>query len=131
NTMTSIATLGKKLKDSGYLTDDQLKTDFEYDIFDVEHDMTEDDAHEYALQCFNKLDHEQMVYIHNDVIILGQSHIHYSDLFPNFDYSAMTFSVNILRSYLNNPLTSYQLLNKLGDLETPLTGHKFHNINYY
>lgn len=130
-TMTSIATLGKKLKDSGYLTDDQLKTDFEYDIFDVEHDMTEDEAHEYALQCFNKLDYEQMVYIHNDVIILGQSHIHYSDLFPNFDYSAMTFSVNILRSYLNNPLTSYQLLNKLGDLETPLTGHQFHNINYY
>lgn len=130
-TMTSISTLGKKLKDSGYLTDDQLKTDFQYDIFDIEGDMTYSQAKDYALKCFDKLTPEQMTYIHNDVIILGQSHIHYSDIFPNFDYSAMTFSVNILRSYLGNPLTSYQLLNKFGNDQTPLTDYQFHNINYY
>lgn len=130
-TMTSISTLGKKLKDSGYLTDDQLKTDFQYDIFDIETDMTYTQAKDYAFKCFDKLDDEQMTYIHNDVIILGQSHIHYSDIFPNFDYSAMTFSVNILRSYLGNPLTSYQLLNKFGNDQTPLTDYQFHNINYY
>lgn len=130
-TMTSIATLGKKLKDSGYLTEDQLKTDFEYDIFDVETDMTDSQAQDYALKCFDKLTPDQLTYIHNDVIILGQSHIHYSDLFPNFDYSAMTFSVNILRSYLNNTTTSYQLLNKFGEDSTPLTDYQFHNINFY
>lgn len=130
-TMTSISTLGKKLKDSGYLTDDQLKTEFQYDIFDIETDMTYSQAKDYALKCFDKLDQEQMTYIHNDVIILGQSHIHYSDIFPNFDYSAMTFSVNILRSYLGNPLTSYQLLNKFGNDQTPLTDYQFHNINFY
>lgn len=130
-TMTSISTLGKKLKDSGYLTDDQLKTEFQYDIFDIEEDMTYSQAKDYALKCFDRLTHDQMTYIHNDVIILGQSHIHYSDIFPNFDYSAMTFSVNILRSYLGNPLTSYQLLNKFGNDQTPLTDYQFHNINYY
>nr|WNM55796.1 hypothetical protein CoNPh37_CDS0130 [Staphylococcus phage S-CoN_Ph37] len=31
---------------------------------------------------FFKLNDEQMTYIRNDVIILGQSHIHYSDIFP-------------------------------------------------
>lgn len=130
-TMSSIATLGKKLKDSGYLTEDQLKTDFQYDIFDFENDMTDEQAHQYAVECFNQLDDEQMTYIHNDVIILGQSHIHYSDIFPNFDYSAMTFSVNVLRSYLGNPLTSFQLLNKIKKLETPLTDYRFHDLNYY
>ena len=130
-TLTSISTLGKKLKDSGYLTDDQLKTEFKYDIFDIEGDMTYSQAKDYALKCFDKLTPEQMTYIYNDVIILGQSHIHYSDIFPNFDYSAMTFSVNILRSYLGNPLTSYQLLNKFGNDQTPLTDYQFHNINYY
>lgn len=130
-TMSSIATLGKKLKDSGYLTEDQLKTDFQYDIFDLETDMTYTQAQDYALKCFDKLTPEQMTYIHNDVIILGQSHLHYSDLFPNFDYSAMTFSVNILRSYLNNTTTSYQLLNKFGKDSTPLSEFSFDGLNYY
>lgn len=131
-TMTNLATLGKKLKDGGFLTDDQLKTDFQYDVFDIEEDMTESQAYEYAYECFKKLNEDQMTYIHNDVIILGQAHIHYSDMFPNFDYSAMTFSVNILRSYLNSPLTSFQLLNKIGDNDQiSYTEYKFHDLSLY
>lgn len=130
-TTTSIATLGKKLKDSGYLTDDELKTDFQYDIFDIEEDMTETQAHDYALKCFNNLDHFQMTYIHNDVIILGQSHIHYSELFPGFDYSKMTFSVNILESYLNNETTRFQLLNQKGEEKISYTDYTFFNMNLY
>lgn len=130
-TTTSIATLGKKLRDGGYLTDDQLKTDFQYDIFDVEEDMSEEESYIYAKSCFNKLDKNQMTYIHNDVIILGQCHIHYSDIFPNFDYSAMTFSVNIMNSYLNSPLTSFQLLNKMNDLKISYTDYNFHGLSLY
>lgn len=130
-TTASIATLGKKLKDSGYLTDDELKTDFQYDIFDIDKDMTETQAHDYALKCFNKLDNDQMTYIHNDVIILGQSHIHYSELFPGFDYSKMTFSVNILDSYLNNETTRFQLLNQKGKEKISYTDYTFFNMNLY
>lgn len=130
-TTTSIATLGKKLKDSGYLTDDELKTDFQYDIFDIDEDMTEKQAHDYALKCFNKLDNNQMTYINNDVIILGQSHIHYSELFPGFDYSKMTFSVNILESYLNNETTRFQLLNQKGTEKISYTDYTFFNMNLY
>lgn len=131
-TMTNLATLGKKLKDGGFLTEDQLKTEFQYDIFDIEDDMTDSEAYEYAYECFKKLDKDQMTYIHNDVIILGQAHIHYSDMFPNFDYSAMTFSVNILRSYLNSPLTSFQLLNKIGENDQiSYTEYKFHDLSLY
>lgn len=130
-TTTSIATLGKKLKDGGYLTEDQLKTDFQYDIFDIEDNMTDVEAYAYAEECFNKLTPEQLTYIHNDVIILGQCHIHYSDIFPNFDYNAMTFSVNIMNSYLNNPLTEFQLLNKYGQEKISYTDYKFFDMNYY
>lgn len=130
-TNTSIATLGKKLKDGGYLTDDQLKTDFDYEIFDVEHDMTYQQAYEYAYQCFLKLNDEQMTYIRNDVIILGQSHIHYSDIFPNFDYNAMTFSVNIMNSYINSEQTRLQLLNQKGKQKISYTDFTFFDMNYY
>lgn len=130
-TTTSIATLGKKLKDSGFLTDEQLKTDFQYDIFDIEEDMDDVESYAYAKECFNRLDNDQLTYIHNDVIILGQCHIHYSDIFPNFDYSKMTFSVNILESYMNNDLTSFQLLNKIGDMKLSYTDYYFHGLNLY
>lgn len=124
-TTTSIDTLGKKLRDGGYLTDNELKTDFQYDVFDLDEDMTEYQAHVYAYECFKRLDNEQMNYICNDVIILGQCHIHYSDIFPGFDYSKMTFSVNILESYLNNEFTRFQLLNKMENVKISYTDYKF------
>lgn len=134
-TTTSIDVLGKKLKDSGYLTDDELKTDFQYDIFDVEQDMDDVESYAYAYECFNKLDKDQLTYINNDVIILGQSHIHYSEIFPNFDYSKMTFSVNIMNSYLNNEHTRFQLLNERyvdGDKkEFNYTNYEFFDMNFY
>src|SRR5699024_8915094 len=124
-----------KLKDSGYVTDDQLKTDFQYDIFDVENDMEDMESYAYAYQCFQRLDKQQMTYIHNDVIILGQSHIHYSEIFPGFDYSKMTFSVNIMNSYLNNEHTRFQLLNERyveGEKkEFNYTNYEFFNMNFY
>ena len=134
-TTTSIDVLGKKLKDGGYLTSDQLKTDFQYDIFDVEQDMDDVESYAYAYECFQKLDKDQMTYIHNDVIILGQSHIHYSEIFPGFDYSKMTFSVNIMNSYLNNEHTRFQLLNERyvdGEKkEFNYTNYEFFDMNFY
>lgn len=134
-TTTSIDVLGKKLKDGGYLTDDQLKTDFQYDIFDIEQDMDDVESYAYAYECFKKLDPQQLQYIHNDVIILGQSHIHYSEIFPGFDYSKMTFSVNIMNSYLNNEHTRFQLLNERyvdGEKkEFNYTNYEFFDMNFY
>lgn len=130
-TTASIKTLGKKLKDLGFLTDDELKTEFDYEVFNLDEDMTENTAHEYAYQCYKTLDDKQMTYIFNDVIILGQSHIHYSDMFPNFDYSKITFSMNILDSYLNSELTRLQLLNKYGNQEFINSKYRFGEENYY
>lgn len=130
-TTASIRTLGKKLKDLGFLTDDELKTEFDYEVFNLDKDMTENTAHEYAYQCYKTLDDKQMTYIYNDVIILGQSHLHYSDMFPNFDYSKITFSMNILDSYLNSELTRLQLLNKYDNQEFINSKYRFGDENYY
>ena len=63
-TNTSIATLGKKLKDGGFISEDELKTDFEYDVFDVEHDMTDSEAYDYAYECFKQLTASPVSYTH-------------------------------------------------------------------
>lgn len=130
-TTTSIKTLGDKLKKGGYVTEDQLKTDFDYQKFDIEEDMTDAQSYVYAQACYEQLDHDQMVYIHNDVIILGQCHIHYSDIFPDFDYKAMTFSVNIMNSYMNSDMTKYQLLNEMKNEKISYTNYRFHDQNLY
>lgn len=130
-TTTSIKTLGEKLKKGGYVTEDQLKTDFDYQKFDIDEDMTDAQSYVYAQACYEQLDHNQMVYIHNDVIILGQCHIHYSDIFPGFDYKAMTFSVNIMNSYINSDMTKYQLLNEMKKEKISYTNYRFHDQNLY
>lgn len=136
-THTSIAVLGKKLRDSGLLTDDDLKTDFDYEIFNRDDDMSEEQAYQYAYHCFSSLTDEQVKYIKNDVLILAYSHKYYSTIFPNFDYSKITFSQNILDSYLTNPLSKFQLLNKyfdtFSDKEAKIsyTDYTFSNENFY
>lgn len=131
-THTSIAVLGKKLKDLNILTDDELKTDFDYEIFDRDDDMTEVTAHEYAYHCYKTLNTAQLQYIRNDVLILGYSHLYYGEIFPSFDYSKVTFSMNVLDSYLNSPLTQFQLLNKVGQKNhLEYSKYKFDNDNLY
>lgn len=136
-TYTSINVLGKKLRDSGLLTDDDLKTEFDYEIFNRDEDMTDEQSYEYAYQCFNQLTKDQLKYIKNDVLILAYSHKYYSTIFPNFDYSAITFSQNILNSYLTTTQSQFQLLNKYKDsyssklAKISYTDYTFANENYY
>ena len=136
-THTSIAVLGKKLRDSGLLTDDDLKTEFDYEIFNRDEDMSDEQSYEYAYQCFTRLTDDQLKYIKNDVLILAYSHKYYGTIFPNFDYSAITFSQNILNSYLTTSLSQFQLLNKYKDsyssklAKISYTDYTFANENYY
>lgn len=110
-THLSIATLGEKLLRLNLVNEDELKTEFKYDRFDLEDDMTDYEAHIYAEYVFSKLNDEDMTYIRNDVIILGKSVHYYTQIFPRFDYSQITFTKNILDSYNTNPLSAFQLLN--------------------
>ena len=134
-TNSSIKMLGNKLKRLGVVTDDELKTDFDYKKYNLEEDLSEDESRKYANEIFNQLSNDELVYIRNDVILLAKSVYYYSDLFKGFDYSKKTFTSNILESYNTNDLTSFQLLNRIGQgkdkREIRYTDYKFSNQNFY
>ena len=132
----SIATLGKKLKGLGVLTDNELKTEFDYLEFNEKEDMTEKVARQKASYIWhNLLTDKHETYIKNDVIILAKSWYYYNNLFPSFDYDKITYTSNILDSYLINEKTRYQLLKRVkrnGKIEQiKYTDYRFMNINMY
>src|SRR5699024_1465653 len=134
-TNSSILMLGKKLKRLGVVTDDELKTDFDYIKHNLKNDLTDQEARKYANDIFNNLTNDELRYIRNDVIILAKSVYHYEEMFNGFDYSKKTFTSNILESYNTNDLTSFQLLNRIGEgkekREVRYTDYQFANQNFY
>ncbi|HSH50860.1 MAG TPA: hypothetical protein VK982_03965, partial [Bacteroidales bacterium] len=78
-TNSSISMLGKKLKRLGVITEDELKTDFDYVKYNLEEDLTDQQARKYAREIFKNLSEDELTYIKNDVIILAKSVYYYSD----------------------------------------------------
>lgn len=113
-THTSINVLGKKLLNLNLITDDELKTDYNYTKYNKPYDMDNETAYLYAKKVFNQLNHHELTYIKNDIIILAKSVMYYDKIFQGFDYSKITFTTNILDYYNDNDLTSYQLLKSIG-----------------
>lgn len=108
---TSIAVLGKMLLNNKLITDEYLKTDFDYQCFDKDDDLDREVVKTYVKRCFDSLNDKQMIYIRNDVIILALGVKHYQTLFYGFDFSKMTFTQNIKEEYANyNKLAEFQLL---------------------
>lgn len=134
-TNSSLKSLGEKLNKMGVLSEDEMKTDFDYIQYNKKEDMTDEEARAYARQVFDNLDEEEMTYIKNDVIILAKVVYYYSELFKDFDYSKTTFTSNVLESYNTNDLTSFQLLNRVGEgkekQEIRYTDYQFANQNFY
>ena len=134
-TNSSISMLGKKLLRLKAITENELKTDFDYLKHNLKEDLTDKQAREYAQKIFDSLTDEEITYIKNDVIILAKSVYYYSDLFKGFDYTKKTFTSNILESYNTNDLTSFQLLNRIGQgkekREVRYTDYQFNNQNFY
>ena len=134
-TNSSIKMLGNKMKNLGVVSDDELKTDFDYLKYNLDKDMSPDQARQYSMKIFNQLSDEELQYIRNDVILLAKSVYYYSDIFNNFKYSKPTFTSNILESYNTNNLTSFQLLNRVGKgkekEEIRYTDYQFSNQNLY
>lgn len=108
---TSIKVLGNMLLNNHLITEEYLKTDFDYQAFDKDYDMSQNDMNSYVKRCFESLNEQQMIYIRNDVIILALGVKHYQKLFYGFDFSKMTFTQNIKEEYSQyNKLAEFQLL---------------------
>ena len=108
---TSIKVLGQMLLNNKLITDEYLKTDFDYQCFDKDDDIDRESVKTYVKRCFESLNDKQLIYIRNDVIILALGVKHYQTLFYGFDFSKMTFTQNIKEEYSNyNKLAEFQLL---------------------
>lgn len=108
---TSISVLGKMLLNNNLITEEYLKTDFDYDCFDKDEDVEREIVKTYVKRCFESLNEKQLIYIRNDVIILALGVKHYKTLFYGFDFSKMTFTQNIKEEYSKyNKLAEFQLL---------------------
>lgn len=108
---TSIKVLGNMLLNNHLITEEYLKTDFDYQTFDKDYDMSENDITSYVKRCFESLNEQQLIYIRNDVIILALGVKNYQKLFYGFDFSKMTFTQNIKEEYSQyNKLAEFQLL---------------------
>ena len=108
---TSIKVLGQMLLNNKLITDEYLKTDFDYQCYDKDDDVDRESVKTYVKRCFESLNDKQMIYIRNDVIILALGVKHYKTLFYGFDFSKMTFTQNIKEEYSNyNKLAEFQLL---------------------
>lgn len=108
---TSIAVLGKMLLNNNLITEEYLKTDFDYYCFDKDEDIDRETVKTYIKQCFESLNDKQIIYVRNDVIILALGVKHYKTLFYGFDFSKMTFTQNIKEEYSKyNKLAEFQLL---------------------
>ena len=131
-TNSSIRVLGKKLLSNGFLTEDYLKTDFNYLKYDTDDDINQDNLLKYQREIFSKLTDEELTYIKNDVIILAKVWLHFSKILFGFDYNAMTYTQNIKESYLINHMTEFQLLNNYNEKgKVNYTDYHFSNLNLY
>lgn len=138
-THASLKLLGLKLLKAGILEPKDLKTDFDYKAYNLDHDMSIEQAHDYAEKVFDLVmqQPEKVTYIKNDVVILANAVKYYDVIFPNFKYKKITFSSNVLDYYSVNALSVFQLLNKfkIDDdkrfRQVDYTDYTFSNENLY
>lgn len=132
-TNTSIAVIGKKLFDKNLITEEFLKTDYDYIKYNLDDDLADDELEDYIRGIYINLTEEEKIYIRNDVIILILGIKYYSDLFFGFSYKEPTFTSNIKHSYItNNEKAEFQLLKQNKGRELFAFGnYKFKDLNCF
>lgn len=109
----SLAVCGQMLKAAGCITEDKLKTSFDYAKYHYQEDMTDREAEILALNLFQDLSEEEWVYIANDTYILSSLRRDFDKIFPGFDFNKQTKTQNIINAYKRNRLAEYQILGKI------------------
>lgn len=120
----SLDTVGKMLLAAGLATEDQLKTTFDYEKFQFDYDLTDEQALIQAMKFYEELTEKELIYIQNDTILLSLLRMHFDKVFKGFKYSKKTKTQNIIEAYTVNELARYQILGKVKH------GKNTYNLNY-
>lgn len=112
-TSAPLSVLGQKLYHAGLIDETYLKTDMDYDAFNLEQDLTPLEVTTQALTYFESMSASDLVYIENDVIILALAHRFYNQIYPGFDNTARTLTVNVVKAYTGgSSLAIWQILSR-------------------
>ena len=127
----SIKTLGKQLFHHHVIAKEDEKRQYDYTRWNIKGPVDLVAARKHGLSVYNGLSSEDWHYIDNDVNILREACEHYNTLFPSFDYSKRTLSLNILNEYKVNDLADLQLLSTLGKNHFSYTDYDFDKQNLF
>lgn len=127
----SLRDLGYTMSKLGIISKDEIKTELDYTKYNTDDDLTYAKAYEKAINIFNQLDDKELEYIDNDVIILANFWRYYDNIYPGFDKDKITFSQNVLEEYKTNPLSTFQLTNKVNKLYIKYTDYSMNGVNVY
>lgn len=106
----SIKTLGELLEHHKIIAEDDKKLSYDYDRFDKSEKV--EDIRTYCDTVYEGLTEHERHYVRNDTHILRLAWENYTVLFPGFDISKRTLSLNILGAYDVNGTAKMQLTNK-------------------
>lgn len=140
-TNMSLRGLGKKLVNLGLISESEEKQTMDYTKYDLDQDLTDQQALSYAREINESLTLDDKLYIKNDIVVLANVYKNYENLFPDgFKYNKITFTQNILSHYLGNDyidfITQYQLLQQVKsfrkiNIQLKNSEYKFDHENYY
>lgn len=126
----ALSVCGQMLLSAGCITEDKLKTTFDYAKYHYQEDMTDLEANVLAHKLFNDLNEEEWVYIANDTYLLSSLRQNFHIIFPGFDFDKQTKTQNIINAYKRNRLAEYQILGKVTVQEETSLQPDIYEVNY-
>lgn len=126
----ALSTVGQMLLSAGCITEDKLKTTFDYAKYHYQDDMTEIEVNTKVLEIFNSLSEEEWIYIANDTYILSSLRRDFSKIFPGFDYDKQTKTQNIINAYKRNNVAEFQILGKITVQDKTSLKPDVYEVNY-
>lgn len=109
----SLRSLGLTMYKLGLIDKKYLKSDFNYTEYNLSFNLSYGASKLYAKKIHEGLSLDQLHYIDNDVILLANIYLHFTDIYPKFDFNKITFSQNILKEYEISKKAKYQLTGKI------------------
>ena len=109
----SLRALGLTMNKLGLIDDDLLKSDFEYQKYNLSFDLSYQASKDYARKIHSKLTPQQKHYIRNDVLLLANIYKNFTKIYPGFDFNKITFSQNVLKEYEVSPMAKFQLTGRI------------------
>lgn len=132
----SVRTIGELLEYHGVIDSSEKKLDYDddYTKYDKDEDMSFSQLRNYCLKVYNQLSQHALDYVGNDSHVIYMAYRNFDKLFPNFDVTLRTLSMNIKNVYTINKLANLQIQGKYGKKffdRITYTEYNFDGINFF